>query len=63
MQDTKQGKGGVHPIDIHVGRRVRLRRGHWGMSQGTLGEQVGITFQQVQKYERGANRISASKLF
>jgi len=51
------------PIDVHVGARVRLRRTLLGMSQEKLGEAIGLTFQQVQKYERGANRISASKLW
>ncbi|NUB05829.1 helix-turn-helix domain-containing protein [Azospirillum sp. Vi22] len=52
-----------NPVDIHVGARVRLRRTLLGMSQEKLGEALGVTFQQVQKYERGANRISASRLF
>ena len=51
-----------NPIDIHVGKRVRLRRTLLGMSQEKLGEALGLTFQQVQKYERGANRIGASRL-
>jgi transcriptional regulator with XRE-family HTH domain len=54
---------GPNPIDVHVGGRVRIRRAQRGLSQGKLAEGVGLTFQQVQKYERGANRISASKLF
>ncbi len=52
-----------NPIDIHVGQRVRLRRTLMGMSQEKLGDALGLTFQQVQKYERGANRIGASRLF
>jgi transcriptional regulator with XRE-family HTH domain len=52
-----------NPIDRHVGARVRLRRKMLKMSQETLGEALGVTFQQVQKYERGANRIGASRLF
>ena len=52
-----------NPVDIHVGGRVRLRRTLMGMSQEKLGESIGLTFQQVQKYERGANRIGASRLF
>lgn len=52
-----------HPIDVHVGQRVRQRRILIGMSQTDLAKVVGLTFQQVQKYERGANRTSASKLF
>jgi transcriptional regulator with XRE-family HTH domain len=51
-----------NPIDIHVGSRVRLRRTMLGMSQEKLGENLGITFQQIQKYEKGANRIGASRL-
>lgn len=51
-----------NPIDIHVGSRVRLRRTMLGMSQEKLGEHLGITFQQIQKYEKGANRIGASRL-
>lgn len=50
-------------VDIHVGSRVRLRRKLLKMTQEGLGERLGITFQQVQKYERGANRIGASRLF
>lgn len=52
-----------NPIDVHVGSRVRLRRLVIGMSQEKLGEQLGLTFQQVQKYEKGTNRIGASRLF
>ena len=51
------------PIDVHVGTRVRLRRTLLGMSQEKLGEALGLTFQQIQKYERGVNRIGASRLF
>lgn len=58
-----RGVGGPNPVDIHVGGRVRLRRTLLGMSQEKLGEAIGLTFQQVQKYERGANRIGASRLF
>ena len=54
---------GPHPIDAIVGTRVRQRRTLLGMSQEKLGEAIGLTFQQVQKYERGTNRISASRLF
>ncbi len=59
---SRRGEG-PNPIDIHVGARLRLRRTLLGLSQEKLGEAVGITFQQLQKYERGANRISASRLF
>lgn len=55
--------GKPNPVDIHVGSRVRLRRTLLGMSQEKLGDAIGLTFQQVQKYERGANRIGASRLF
>ncbi|MBP2314390.1 helix-turn-helix domain-containing protein [Azospirillum soli] len=50
-------------VDVHVGARVRLRRTLLGLSQAALGEALGLTFQQIQKYERGANRISASRLW
>ena len=50
------------PVDIHVGRRLRMRRKDLGYSQQALADALGLTFQQVQKYEGGANRISASKL-
>jgi len=51
------------PIDVHVGGRVRLRRMLIGMSQEKLGDALNLTFQQVQKYEKGANRIGAGRLF
>lgn len=51
-----------NPIDVHVGSRIRLRRTMLGMSQEKLGDSLGITFQQVQKYEKGANRVGASRL-
>ena len=51
------------PIDIHVGQRVRARRKMLGLSQTQLGKELGVTFQQVQKYERGTNRIGSSRLF
>src|SRR6516162_10119944 len=55
-------QGNPNPIDVHVGSRVRLRRTLLGMSQEKLGDAIGLTFQQVQKYEKGANRIGASRL-
>ena len=55
-------KKSPNPIDIHVGSRVRLRRMMLGMSQEKLGEHLDITFQQIQKYEKGTNRIGASRL-
>lgn len=56
-------KKSPNPIDVHVGSRVRLRRIYVGMSQEKLGDMLGLTFQQVQKYEKGANRIGASRLY
>ncbi len=58
------GRPGIpNPVDIHVGSRIRLRRTLLGMSQEKLGDAIGLTFQQVQKYERGTNRVGASRLF
>ena len=54
---------GPRPVDVHVGSRLRLRRTLLGISQEKLGESVNLTFQQIQKYERGANRIGASRLY
>src|SRR6478672_9737009 len=54
---------GPNPIDRHVGLRIRMRRKELGVSQEKLAESIGLTFQQVQKYERAANRVSASKLW
>ena len=56
-------KGFPNPIDVHVGQRIRQRRTLLGMSQEKLAEAIGLTFQQVQKYERGVNRVGASRLF
>ena len=53
----------ANPVDVHVGARVRLRRLMLRMSQDKLGENLGVTFQQAQKYERGTNRVSASRLW
>lgn len=55
--------GRPHPVDVHVGSRVRQRRTLLGMSQEKLGDAVGLTFQQIQKYERGTNRIGCSRLY
>lgn len=52
-----------HKVDIHVGERIRARRRSLGMTQEALASAIGLTFQQVQKYERGANRVSASMLY
>lgn len=57
-----ENKKKPNPIDVHVGGRIRLRRNMLGMSQEKLGEQLGITFQQIQKYEKGTNRVGASRL-
>src|SRR5262245_23686719 len=59
----EKGSRRPNPIDVHVGSRVRFRRMLLGMSQEKLGEKLGLTFQQVQKYEKGINRIGASRLF
>lgn len=53
----------AHPVDVHVGKRIRHRRWLIGMTQQQLAEKVGIKFQQIQKYETGANRVSASRLW
>lgn len=60
---ARTGRDNPNPVDIHVGARIRLRRGMMGMSQESLADAVGLTFQQVQKYERGTNRVSASRLY
>lgn len=59
----KSSDGSPNPIDAHVGTRIRLRRAILGLSQEKLAEELGITFQQVQKYERGLNRVGASRLW
>ena len=56
------GEHGPHPVDVHVGQRLRTRRTLLGMSQEKVAEKLGLTFQQLQKYEKGANRVSASRL-
>ena len=58
----KNGTKAAQPIDVHVGTRIRFRRNLLGMSQTEMAERIGVTFQQVQKYERGFNRIGASRL-
>jgi transcriptional regulator with XRE-family HTH domain len=58
----KESKKKPNPTDVHVGSRIRLRRNMLGMSQEKLGETLGITFQQIQKYEKGTNRVGASRL-
>jgi len=63
LEGDEKGSRRPNPIDVHVGSRVRFRRMLLGMSQEKLGEKLGLTFQQVQKYEKGINRIGASRLF
>lgn len=64
MQSRKHRKSdGPRPVDIHVGQRLHDRRVLMGLSQEQLGKRIGVTFQQIQKYERGANRVSASRLW
>lgn len=52
-----------HPVDVHVGQKIRYWRSRHGFSQGDLGAEIGVTFQQMQKYENGKNRVSASRLY
>src|SRR5882724_9537804 len=63
MDKPEELESGPNPIDRHVGLRIRMRRKELGISQERLAESIGLTFQQVQKYERAANRVSASKLW
>lgn len=63
MEDKIELDRTPNPVDLHVGARIRMRRKLLGVSQERLAEQLHLTFQQVQKYERGANRVSASKLY
>ena len=62
MPRSPKSEEGPHPVDVHVGQKVKTRRLTLGMSQDELAKSCGITFQQVQKYERGTNRISVSRL-
>lgn len=66
MDDTCENTkthDGPDPIDTYVGLRIRARRKEFGLTQTTLGQKVGVTFQQIQKYERGTNRVGSSRLF
>ncbi len=63
QKEKRKTKGTADTIDKHVGQQLRSRRSLLGLSQEKLADSIGVTFQQVQKYERGANRISASRLF
>lgn len=62
MPRRREDDEGPHPVDVHVGLKVKNRRLMLGLSQDELAEAIGVTFQQVQKYERGTNRISVSRL-
>ncbi len=63
MAKDIDGDRAPNPVDLHVGLRIRLRRKELGVSQEKLADSIGLTFQQIQKYERAANRVSASKLW
>jgi transcriptional regulator with XRE-family HTH domain len=63
MSESSDAERHPNPVDLHVGARIRMRRKILGVSQERLAEDLGLTFQQIQKYERGANRVSASKLY
>ena len=62
-KDKRKTKGTPDTVDVHVGQRLRVRRSLLGLSQEKLADAIGLTFQQVQKYEKGMNRISAGRLF
>ncbi len=61
-EDRDEGEAGPNPIDVHVGQQIRQRRATLGMTQEQLATMLGVSFQQVQKYERGVNRVGASRL-
>ena len=63
IQNVRKTKGVADPVDKHVGARLRVRRSLLGMSQEKLADAIGLTFQQIQKYEKGTNRISAGRLY
>jgi len=63
MRQKKYNSSNPDPVDIHVGRRMRERRSLMGLSQEQLGKELGLTFQQIQKYERGINRMGSSRLY
>lgn len=63
MVEKRKTKGSADSVDVHVGQRLRVRRSLLGLSQEKLADALGITFQQVQKYEKGTNRVSASRLY
>lgn len=63
MMTKREKKAGPDPVDVYVGGRIRMRRNFLGFSQEKLADQLGITFQQVQKYENGSNRVGSSRLY
>lgn len=63
VKRTASAGSSPHPVDVHVGSRIRALRLDRGLSQSALGDAVGVSFQQIQKYERGSNRVSASMLY
>lgn len=63
ISEASTSADGPHPVDIHIGQSIRAFRTRRGLSQSALGERIGVTFQQVQKYERGTNRVSGSRLY
>jgi len=63
MEPKNPANHAPHPVDVYVGRRLRLKRTFLGLSQEAVGKQIGVTFQQIQKYERGINRMGASRLY
>ena len=62
MAERGRSTKGTQPVDVYVGARIRFRRNLLGISQTEMGERIGVTFQQVQKYEKGVNRIGSSRL-
>ena len=63
IESEKMTKSTIHPVDIHVGSRIRALREMQSRTQSWLGEKIGVSFQQLQKYEAGANRVCASRMF
>jgi transcriptional regulator with XRE-family HTH domain len=63
LQHAKAAAPSIHPVDLHVGQQLRIRRIHSNLSQTELGHEMGLSYQQIQKYESGKNRISASMLY
>jgi transcriptional regulator with XRE-family HTH domain len=63
QQGSRQAGASTHPVDLHIGQQIRLRRIQSDVSQSDLGRSIGVSFQQVRKYENGNNRVSASMLY